>query len=214
MDHPRKKSYIWTTWITGLLAGTDKCNWRAWYKAHFRYAKRQGDGEFDLEQWTRQHDRMTAVRAEKLKESGWTVRLEDDNAFKLDGDVTTLSGKPDILALRESEKRALVIDEKSGRARDSDSWQVLIYMFALPLIWAKGWRIDGEVEYRGGGLSVPAEQLSLDVTNKIVAKVRLVGGDEEPSRVPSANECRFCDILSCPDRWADKSKSADASEYF
>ena len=214
MDHPRKKAYIWTTWLTGLLAGTDKCMWRSWFKAHFRYTKREGDGGFDLAEWTKQHDVMTNARAKKLEAQGWTVRLEDDNSFKLDGAMSTLSGKPDLLALKEEDKLARVIDEKSGKPRDSDMWQVLIYMFALPLLWAKGWRIDGEVEYRHGSLEVPAEQLTLDVTNKIVAKIRAVGGDDEPPRTPSPQECRFCDILNCPDRWTGRPNVADASDYF
>ena len=214
MDSPRRKSYIWATWLTGLLAETDRCTWRSWYKAHFKYEKRGGDSDFDLSAWTKQHNKMTAARVEKLQEQGYTVKTEEENAFKLDGATATLSGKPDIVAIKELSKEILVVDEKSGRPRDSDVWQVLIYMFALPLVWAKGWRIDGEVEYKTDKVPVLAEQMSPSISNKIIAMVKTVGGPEEPERAPSMTECRFCDILACPDRWTSEDVSTDVSDIF
>jgi hypothetical protein len=214
MDNPRNRPYIWVTWLTGLLAGLDKCEWKSWYKAHYRYAKRSGDDTFNLQEWTRQHDQMTAKRVEQLKCDNWTVQVEEQNSFRLDGSRATLSGKPDIIALRAAEKRLLVIDEKSGRPRESDRWQVLLYMFALPLVWANGWQVDGQVEYRGQSLDVSREQLTPEVSTQIVDKIVVVGGTEEPNRTPSASECRFCDIMNCPDRWSERVRSADVSDIF
>jgi hypothetical protein len=222
-DSPRgSRSYIWPTWVTGLLAGSDKCVWKAWYKAHFRYAKREGDGNFNLKEWTKQHNEMTDSRVQRLKDEGWPmVTIEDQNSFKLEGQRGTLSGKPDIVAIDPTEARALVIDEKSGRERESDVWQIMVYMFALPMTLFKKlfgdqeYQLDGEVEYRGSQRAVPASMFNLRARQHITSMLRIVGGDEEPVRTPSANECRYCDILACPDRFEGSDvSSADASDFF
>jgi len=35
MTVSRDSSYIWVTWITGLLAADKQCEWSAWFRAHF-----------------------------------------------------------------------------------------------------------------------------------------------------------------------------------
>lgn len=215
-DSPRKRAYIWTTWITGLLAGTDACMWKAWYKSHFRYAKLEENSHgFDIAEWTRQHDAMTAARVKQLKDDGrWTsIREEDENAFKLSGRNADLSGKPDIVALSRHIQHALVIDEKSGKKKESDVWQVLLYMFALPLVWASGWRVEGEIEYRDGKRAVDPDRI-VSARPRIVEVIKVVGDPEEPLRTPSPSECRFCDIQACPDRIVVKAQAADVSKIF
>jgi hypothetical protein len=214
-DSPRPKPYVWVSWLTGLLAGMDHCVWKAWYKSHYRYAKVPREDEFDLQKWTREHDAMTAIRVAALKQDkAWShIRVEEDNSFKLDGRGATLAGKPDIVAVNEQEKFALVIDEKSGRKKESDAWQVLIYMFALPLVWASGWRIEGEVEYRGERRSVPSDRMN-EARPKILELMRIIGDPAAPLRSPSVSECRFCDVASCTSRMAGTTQSADASRFF
>ena len=212
-DSPRPRPYIWVSWLTGLLSGMDKCTWKIWKKAHFRYAKRPDDGSFDVKEWTRQHDAMTQARALKLREAGYRVTIEDSNAFKIEGKKATLAGKADLIAVKEDEKRALVVDEKSGRVKDSDEWQVLIYMLAFSRLRLKGYVIDGEVEYRGSSKYITPDQYTPEVEDKIFKLIQVVGGDEEPARVPSAMECRFCDIATCPDRWKDETEIAEVKEF-
>jgi hypothetical protein len=35
MTAPRDGSYIWVTWITGLMSADKQCEWAAWFRAHF-----------------------------------------------------------------------------------------------------------------------------------------------------------------------------------
>ena len=142
------KPFIWTTWITGLLAGTDKCHWKVWVRSHFHVPKKEEDVDSKerLNTWIKEHDAMTARRAAKLTAEGYVVSLEDDNSFSLRGEVADLAGKPDILALNNEKKTVLIIDEKSGKQKEQYVWQVLIYMFAKSFLYPNH-EISGEIEY-------------------------------------------------------------------
>lgn len=196
----RPRPYIWPSWITGILAGTDKCTWRAWYKAHYRYEKTAEDPEREafFREWTAKHDAITNRRADELKSLGYVVKVEDEGAFKLAGNSVDISGKPDLVAMHD-DGHAIVVDAKAGKRRQSDHWQVLLYMFALPLTWLKGYRLQGQVEYHDGREDV--RPMSKDVENHIIQTVKTISGPDAPVAVPSATECKFCDIAHCPVRY-------------
>lgn len=225
-DTARKRPYVWVTWLTKLLADETKCVWAAWYRAHFKYEKTQ-DATCEacrtksgpctdprecrasfFASYNAKHDAITARRAAELKAQGYVVRLEDDNDFKIEGKGGILAGKPDLTALR-GEEPVLVSDSKSGRRRDSDMWQVLIYAFALPLAWLQGHKIRGEVAYHDGNRSVPP--ITDSQRKKIAELLRTVTGAEEPEASPSTNECSRCDIAHCPVR---AEEVGDATGYF
>jgi len=103
---------------------------------------------------------------------------------------------------------ALVIDCKSGRQRNSDYFQVLTYMLVLPLTHpaCRGRRIAGEIQYRDTSVRIEPEKLTDDLKRLIRTTIEQVAGAEEPPRVPSAGECRFCDLCigDCPDRMEEE----------
>ncbi len=216
MDSPRNgKPYVWVTWITGLLSGMDACEWKAWYRSHYRYAKREREGG-DLAAWQAEHDQMTSVRVDELKMNGWRVHVEEANAFQMRGKVATLAGKPDIVAYHDPTLRALVIDEKSGSPKPSDEWQVLVYLFALPIIGVMetiNGEVAGEVEYRGSSVHIPSARLDLSARTKIAWTMKMIGDMVAPKRTPSQKECAFCDIAACPER-IETSTSMAETEMF
>jgi len=201
MTVPRDGSYIWVTWITGLMAADKHCEWAAWFRAHFQgFDKVPSD--FDLAAWKAAHGEMVRARADELRGQGYTVFVEDQNKFSLKGQAATLGGVADLLAVREGE--GLVVDCKSGQRRDSDAFQVLTYMLVLPLTHpsCKGISLAGEVQYRDVRLPIAAAKLDDQMKRLIRATIERVGDDVPLPRVPSASECRFCDITAadCPDR--------------
>jgi len=260
---PRNGSYIWVTWITGLLSGDRHCLWSAWYRAHFKDYERRPTS-FDLAAWTATHAEMVRTRADALRAEGYEVYVEDQNKFCLRGRAATLGGVPDLVALKDAPdggREALVVDCKSGRQRNSDFFQVLTYMLVLPLThpalrdatgpgatrtssgatgsgatWtssgatgsgaARGsdvapagmaagpsdLEVAGEIQYREFSVPIPAVKLTGQLKRQIRAMIETVGGDEEPPRVPSAGECRFCDLCApdCPDR-VDEDESGAAA---
>lgn len=216
-DVKRFAPFVWCTHITGLLSGEKKCEWQPWYRAHFTVNDRirDEDHEAKLAGWTVDHDAMVQDRAKNLASQGWRVTIEDDNAFKMfgreraDGRKPVLAGKPDIVAIANGV--VLVDDEKSGKPRDSDQWQVRLYQFALPRVWFKNQnvRISGQVGYRADDV-VHVDPLSADQDAKIRTVMQLVTDSAmEPPRSPSAGECAFCDIAACPDRIREKQGSAE-----
>jgi len=228
-DTPRKRPYVWPSWVSKVLGGDTKCTYQAWFKAHYVYRKTANDScdncanskvpcldpdtcraDF-FAQYTKAHDAMVVERAERLQEDGWTVRTEDEAAFRLQGQLGDLSGKPDIVAMRGDE--VVVYDAKSGNPRDSDHWQVLLYILALPLTWLKGFKtLHGKVEYRHG--TVPVRSLGDKERERILAVLREAMGPTPPAPKPSIRDCRYCDIASCDARAQDGPRNGDAGGMF
>jgi hypothetical protein len=197
----RHGSYVYTTWITGLLSAEDQCRWSAWFRSHFKHEKvNQTTGS--LAKWKAEHGAMVDARLGTLIADGWTVFVEDQNKFTLQGQVATLAGKPDIVAARDVE--ALIVDCKSGKPRDKDFWQVCVYLMVLPLTHpaCKDRRLIGEVQYRDHSLLIQPEEFTLAMRERITEQIRETGGPTPPGRVPSFRECMFCDVSTadCPDR--------------
>jgi len=201
MTVPRDGSYIWVTWITGLMAADRHCEWSAWFRAHFQgFDKVPTD--FDLAAWKAAHGEMVRSRAEELRKQGYGVFVEDQNKFSLKGKAATLGGVPDLVAVRDGQ--GLVVDCKSGKQRDSDWFQVLTYMFVLPLTHkaCRGIGLAGEVQYRDSRRRIEPQKLTDELKGLISATIERVGGEAPLPKVPSLGECRFCDltVADCPER--------------
>jgi len=212
MTVPRDGSYVWVTWITGLMAADKHCEWSAWFRAHFQgFDKVPSD--FDLAAWKAAHGEMVRARAEELRGEGYGVFVEDQNKFSLKGQAATLGGVPDLVAVRDGQ--GLVVDCKSGRQRDSDAFQVLTYMLVLPLTHeaCRGVSLAGEVQYRDSRLPIPSEKLNGELKGLISATIERVGGEAPLPKVPSLSECRFCDltVADCPER-IDEARRVEAIE--
>lgn len=216
MTEPRRhgRPFVWVTWLTGLLSGDKHCQWATWYRAHFRFAKRP-DTSFDLAAWTTDHNALVYRRRTELEAERWTCTVEGQNDLKLAGKTALLSGKPDLIATRGIQVR--VSDAKTGTPRASDFWQVLIYQLAIPLMrpaFARPDGIEGEVVYPTTILPVSPRDLTPDRRDAIFALMRTMGDEAEPPRTPSAHECKWCDVLACPDRIVVEDVEAVAVQEF
>lgn len=208
---PRRGGYTWVTWLTGILSGDDSCRWAAWAKTQFTYDKRPDDNAENLATWKAEHADLVAKRAAELRAQGWTVTLEDQNEITLKGRATTLSGKPDIVAVQGLD--VLTVDGKTGQRKGKDIWQVRIYQMALPLTgrFPAGSRFLGEVVYKDG--SQPLGPLTDGDRSRILALIVEVGSSFVPEKVPSARECRFCNIAACADRVADTAAPVETAAF-
>lgn len=200
MAKPKKgKAYIWVTWLAKLLGG-QQCVWSAWFKAHYQYDKYEPQAA-DLVKWNRDHEKLMAARRRQLEADGWTVTVEDQNAFQLEGQRAIVAGKMDLVAVKGD--RVLVVDGKTGRERDSDIWQVLLYLWALPRARKDlPTHLEGEVHYKAGDVSLTPEELTPERITRIVDLVKVIGSATPPPKRPSREECRFCNIgpADCPQR--------------
>lgn len=196
----RPSVFIWPTWVTGLLSGDKQCQFALWYRSHFKYEKRRDDS-FDSAAWSAGHQALLLRRVKELTADGWRCRVESQNDFKLKGKTGMLSGKIDILAERNGEW--LIVDCKTGKPRNSDFFQVLVYMVAAPRTIAGVFKPRGEVCYADHSVDIAPEELTQEREDAIFAMLRLAGQDEAPEAVPSRSECRFCDIADCRDRFEE-----------
>jgi CRISPR/Cas system-associated exonuclease Cas4 (RecB family) len=208
----RRSPYIWPTWITGLLSGDKQCAWAAWFRSHHTYDKRPDDGAAKLTQWKAEHAEAVRTRAAALRAEGWDVSLEGQNKFTVHGKSATVGGVADIVARRAGEAR--VEDCKTGQRRESDAWQVILYLLLLPAAdeSLRGLALTGAVAYRDGLREVSMADAQ---AGKALAYRRIqdTAGDEVPARVPSPSECRFCDIACCPDRATGQDAAGETGEF-
>lgn len=213
MTTERREPYLWVTWLTKILAGEQSCEWATWFKAHFSDYEKQPRST-DLVAWTARHGEMVRKRADELRGEGYEVFVEDQNKFTMKGSAATLQGKPDIVAVKDDD--ILVVDCKSGKQRDSDHFQVLIYMMVLPLTHdaCKGKAVRGELEYKDYRVLIDA--LPTKVRQLIVSTIQRVAQPDPLPLAPSYNECRFCEITSkdCKKRVDQERKAPVTSDLF
>lgn len=157
-DTERPSPFIWVTWLAGLLSGDKHCRYSVWYKSHHQYEKRPDPEAVRLAEWKRDHAKAVVAQAEALREAGYAVYLEEQNKFFMRGQTATLSGCPDIVAVRlvpvqeprgfqltsdiaprdpEPVHEIRIDDCKTGQRRDSDLAQVAIYQSCAPTVYAK-----------------------------------------------------------------------------
>ena len=208
----RTEPYIWVTWLTKLLAGESQCEWSAWYRAHHTdYEKVPAD--FDLAKWTIEHNELVSARREELRNQGYRVFVEDENAFKRIGRTgIVISGKPDLLAIRE--QIGVIEDCKTGRPRTSDQLQVLVYLLLLPIKDPRcaGIELSGRVVYRTSTVDIPGTAVDDGFRGRFVDLVQRIGGDSPLPKAPAWAECRWCDIGpgDCLYRVTEPPESAEA----
>lgn len=218
-----RKPYIWVTWITGLIAGDDDCGWAAWFRVHFNFQERE---KKELDDWKRNHTEMVKRRAAELEREGYTVYLEGQNSFKLEGRTAIVSGKPDIVAVkRYALVRPATADEapttlegywvivedcKTGKRRKKDKAQVLVYLYAYTIAPHPGFPKDpgrvtivGQVTYlEGFPVRIEPEEMNANFKTTLLRVIAESASEHESKRVPSYGECLFCNISKhdCPDR--------------
>lgn len=213
-DQRRNIAYVWATWLAPFLAAERQCAWSLWYRANYVYEKRPDTNAGNLAKWKGEHGDMVQRRADHLRLDDWCVYTEQQNAFKVKGRTAILAGCPDIVAVRtespEASKafaatgeadmpaQAVVEDCKTGKRRDTDIFQVHMYIQFLPRIHpALGQhQLVGSVVYKDGNVSVSADASIHERTIELMRSV----AEAEPTRTPSVGECARCDIANCPDR--------------
>ena len=106
----------WATWLNRLLSGDDWCEWRAWFQAHhYSDSWTRADTNFDNVRWKMEHSRLLWESREGLEEHGYTVWVEKQNKFWVDGACATVSGQPNLVVKKDID--ITVMDVKTGTPR-------------------------------------------------------------------------------------------------
>jgi hypothetical protein len=109
-----------------------------------------------------------------------------------------------------------VYEAKTGRQKNSDLIQLLLYMLCLPfaLPHYKGRILSGCLVYKNGGRAhIHPEEVNPEFRNSARYWIDVLAAEAPPSRAPSAGECRYCDItaIDCDDRIEEALSSDVAS---
>ena len=201
MPIPRQHPYIWTTWLPRLLTGENSCEWAVWFKAHYQdWARVPSD--FNQAQWMLNHTALLNKRRNNWEVGGFDVDVEGQNGFQLRGRSATLAGRPDLIAHKDDE--AVIVDAKTGQESPSHVVQVMIYLYAVPKALAqyRNGKLRGQVTYCDHTVRIPAEAVDDQFVQNLGTLIRRLSADKPARRVPSPQECRFCDISAadCPAR--------------
>jgi hypothetical protein len=196
----RTSPYVWATWLSKLLVGDQSCEWATWFRTHHeRYEK--APSSFDATGWRMAHTALLDRKYRQLIEAGQTVTMEGQNWFRLEGKCATLGGKPDLIGLNGT---GTICDVKTGQPKPADHTQVMIYMWAVPRALKKfqGLRFDGLVVYPDHEVRIPAEAVDTDFVGNLAGLIKRVSADAPARRVPSLDECKFCDLTvkDCTER--------------
>lgn len=191
--------YLYVTWLAKALANEKACLYSVWFRSRFSYEKFEEQAG-DLVKWNRDHSKLMAERRRQLEAQGYTCRVEEANAFKLEGSTAIVAGKMDLVATKDD--HMLIVDGKTGRDRESDVWQVLLYLWTAPKIWRVPANLEGEVHYSHGDISLTPDELNDERVTKIVNLIKVVAADAQPTKTPTRDNCRFCNIgpVDCPQR--------------
>ena len=104
---------------------------------------------------------------------------------------------------------------KTGQERPWHRYQLMIYMYALPRAMPefRDARIAGEIIYPDRTQRVPQGSIDQAFVRDLGSLIRRIAAPEPPHRVPSAPECRFCDITAadCPSRVEDEYDPKDGT---
>ena len=216
MVRAREHPYIWATWLARLLAGEAHCEWAGWFRAHYQdWAKPPSD--FDSAKWMMDHTGLVNEARTSREKLGYEVFTEDQNFFTLRGKSATLAGKPDLIAVKGND--LVIVDAKTGRPNPAHSAQVMIYQYAVPraLEQYRGMEFRGHVIYPNGkNVGIPASGVDRKFIDRLGSLIRRLA-DENPARkVPSASECRWCDIAvaDCPERVEEIEATVGTTEDF
>jgi hypothetical protein len=214
MTSPRVEPYVWVSWVTKVLAGESTCVWSAWLRAHYQTAKKPNG--LDLGSWQMDHTAMIRRASQDHERQGYKVWTESQNLFMLKGRSGTLSGKPDVVAVKDN--AGWVVDTKTGSPRASDRVQVMLYMWALPKTNPAfaGVTFDGKVIYKSGFTVVSAGEIDEVFVRRVGELMKEICGDREPHKAPSYGECLHCPLTpeDCSDRvTTEKAYTGETDEF-
>ncbi len=89
----------------------------------------------------------------------------------------------------------------------------MIYLYAVPraLERYKNAKLRGQATYRDHTVRIPAEAVDDRFVQNFGALIRRLSADEPARRMPSRQECRYCDIgaADCPAQ-VDESSETEA----
>ena len=149
------------------------------------------------------HTALVNRERENRESLGYTLQVENQNSFRLRGRYATLAGKPDLIAVKNS--NAVIIDAKTGRASPHHAIQVMTYQYPVPkaLEQYRGMEFRGRVAYTESNVEIPTSRIDTTFVHNLGSVDTTAG-----SRQTGPAECRVTTnagfatspVRDCPQR--------------
>ncbi|MGB3510230.1 MAG: PD-(D/E)XK nuclease family protein [Microcoleaceae cyanobacterium] len=189
----RIKQFIWVTWLAKVLAEEIKCIYSIQQISNYQFPKQPNNYD------STEHDEKVIQRAITLEEQDFTVYVEQQNSFKVNGKIydVCVSGRPDIVAVKD--EWVIVEDIKTGKRKNSHKMQVLLYMLLLPLALetqdiCQKQIPHGRLIYPDGIVEIPAWQVDRKFRQRLREAIAIIANSKSLNPKPSPWECRYCQI--------------------
>jgi PD-(D/E)XK nuclease superfamily len=158
-------------------------------------------------------------RISNLQTEGFTVCVEGENWFEVSGRDRPIKvlGKPDIVAIQG--ERVFVEDCKTGQNKNSDLYQIPIYLLLLPVSTTKyrGVSLKGRLVYTDSVIEIQNELVDREFKVQFREAIAFLSSTIPARKVPSFQTCHYCDISAqyCPERVEeDLTESAEDHDLF
>jgi hypothetical protein len=213
---PKQFPSIWVTWLAKLMTDEIHCSWSVWFRTHYKYEKLNRN--FDSAKWNANHQALLNDRLADLQVQSFKVFAEGENWFEIIGKsyLVKVSGKPDILAIRNGQ--AWVEDCKTGKKKNSDLYQILLYMLLLPLSHQKcrATKLEGRLVYPDTVMEISSDQVNKEFKAQFRETIAMLSQPVCPRKVACFQECQYCDISAqyCPERVEDNPQLSDEHDLF
>ncbi len=193
MAEKRNSPYIWVSWLAEIMSGDLSCHWKVWFKTHNKLTKKQSS-DFDSVAWKINHTKKLTEVKDRLIKNNQNPKLEKYIEYKIPNSNAIIQGRIDCAI--ETEDTITIYECKTGKERDSDQAQVMLYMYILSKNSKK--QIKGIISYNDKEIEIILPENFEENFNFFVNKLISI---ECPIKNPG-NDCRFCDITKedCPER--------------
>ncbi len=196
MAIPRKSPFIWVTWLAKAMAGEYGCLYGIWFQVHNQLTEKR-PSDFDLIKYQMDHSRLLTELTLELADREVAPLREIGLACEFPECGATLKGKVDCALIGPT--AAELYDCKTGKEKQSDLIQVLLYMYMLGRMPAHSARvISGAVVYADHRLPVPHLPEGFEENVRyFVEKL----SDPTPLPKSPGEDCRFCNLTTsdCPE---------------
>jgi CRISPR-associated protein Cas4 len=208
MAERRKQPFIYVTWLKNYLIGDDLCRWSIWHRIYHYYEEAKSD--FNRVQWSMEHATLRNEIQEQYIAAGYEVTPELD--VTISGQVAKLKGRIDLVAIREDKN--LIIEIKTGKPRESDKIQLMLYIWALPKTYGKfrGASFDGLIVYKTHEIEISAIEVDEIFVRNFKQFTTDILSAEPDRKYPSPRECKWCRIGNCDERM-DSVEVEEKSDY-
>lgn len=208
MATKRRQKKIWVTSLSRLMMGEQKCPFSAWFEANYTYhdevmnrhgytinyaPKSATEKSPELLERDEKHSRLADRVIKELEKEGRYLLPEVQFWHETDSGLI-VAGRTDLISVLKR-MECCMYDFKTGREKNSDIAQVMLYMRYNPIKEKyQSLKLRGFVVYEQKRIEVPNDLAENGFAEKAEDYIHLLSSDKEPEKIASDPECWNCRV--------------------